>query len=432
MNVHFVGIGGIGVSALARYYSARGHKVTGSDLAVSEITESLEKEEVFVYKGHKGENLKKDTDLVIKSVAVPEKNPELQKAKKLGIRVLTYPEALGEITKKHWTIAVSGAHGKGTTTALISLAMIEAELDPTVVIGTNLPQFGGKNFRPGSSKYLVVEADEYKKAFLNYHPKAVATTNIDEEHLDCYRNLAEIKEGFLRFWGKVPEKGFLVLNKDDKNIISLKEKVEELEAEVGWYTLKQKRAKEVREALTIPGEHNVSNGLAAFMVCRRLGIKKEFIFKGLASYKGGWRRFEVLQEKPFTLISDYAHHPTEIEATLRGARERYPGKTIWAVFQPHQFQRTHYLFEKFAPSLKIADKVVLTKIYSVAGREKGEIKKKVSGQKLFSAVEKEVEAFFVKDFRKIPSFLQKKVGEGDAVVVMGAGDIYKITGDLIK
>lgn len=435
MKLHFVGIGGIGVSALAKYYLEKGSRVTGSDLESSEVTEALEAEGAKIEVGHRASNLPEGTKKVVRSVAVPLENPELEKARQRGIPVLSYPEALGELTEKHWTVAVSGAHGKGTTTAFLALILIEASLDPTVIVGTNLSQFEGFNCRVGNSKYLIVEADEYRRAFLHYRPRAVVTTNIDREHLDCYQNLGAIKKAFLRFWSRVPEEGFLVLNRDNKEISSLRPQIENLEAEPFWYGLEQSGREErekIKATLKVSGKHNLSNALGALTVARRLGIEDRTSLQAMGKYEGAWRRFQVLQKEPFVVISDYAHHPTEIEATLQAARERYPEQKIWVVFQPHQYQRTHYLFDSFPPAFQEADRVVITEIYSVPGREKEEIKRKVSGRKLARAVEKRgKETRFFKDRREVPPFLKKNVDKGEVVLVMGAGSIYKTAKHLV-
>ncbi len=438
-KVHFVGIGGIGISALAYYYLSEGAEVTGSDLNSSIITERLKKAGARISIGHNKKNLDEKTEKVFKSVAVPKSNPEIKKAEKLRIEVLTYPEEVGELTKKYRTIAVSGAHGKGTTTAFLSLALIKAGFDPTVIIGTNLKEFGNKNFRKGKSRWLILEADEYKKAFLNYQPEFVITTNIDREHLDCFKNLEEIKETFLSFWKKVPSNGAVVLNRKDKNIKSLTQRkdFQKIKAEVCFFSFKQKEVGKFKNKLKIPGRHNLENALGALTLTQKLGINEKTAIKGMAQYKGAWRRFErkkiKIKGKKITLVSDYAHHPSEIKSTLQAAREEFKNRKIWTVFQPHQYQRTHYLFEEFKDCFNKTDKVILTEIYDVAGREEKSIKKKVSGKKLMESLNlKKENKYFVKDFRKIKTFLKEKVEDGDVVVIMGAGDIYKVFDNLIK
>ncbi len=350
----------------------------------------------------------------------------------MEIEIQSYPQALGELTRQYFTIAVCGAHGKGTTTALISLAMIRAGLDPTVIIGTNLKEFGGGNCRIGKSKYLVIEADEYGKAFLHYWPQMIVITNIDKEHLDCYQDLEEIIKTFQEFVGLLPKDGILIVNKDNENIQKLSNDVFLTAVKnTSFYSLKDKEAEKIRQILKIPGKHNVSNALGALAATRKLGIADEISLSAFAEYQGAWRRFEIFEKtfggKDITVISDYAHHPNEIKATLAGTKQKFPKSKIWAVFQPHQYQRTHYLFEEFLNAFNGADEIVLTKIYSVAGREKKEIMEKVSSQKLAEALKKKgAKVFLVEDFEQIPKFLKGKLDSGDVVLIMGAGSIYKI------
>ena len=447
MKIHFIGIGGIGVSALARYYLAKGHEVSGSDLNVSEITEDLEKSGAKIIIGpHQAGNISEKTEKIIYSLAVESDNLELERARELGIGAQSYPQALGELTKQYFTIAVCGAHGKGTTTALVSLAMIGAGFDPTVIIGTNLKEFGGGNCRIGESKYLVIEADEYGKAFLNYSPQIIVITNIDKEHLDCYQGLEDIIKTFQEFVKSLPDQGVLILNQDDENSMSLLNQLchpagstvkaaflanKQADSAVKTYSLGQAEAESIREVLVIPGKHNVSNALGALAVARELNISDEASLLAFSQYQGAWRRFEIHKvlwdEKDITVISDYAHHPNEIKATLAGAKQKFPQSKIWAVFQPHQYQRTHYLFDEFLNAFEDADEIVLTEIYSVAGREKKEIMEKVSSQKLAKGLKKKgARISFVENFEKIPEFLKGKLDSGDVILIMGAGSIYKI------
>src|SRR3989344_5917739 len=227
--IHFIGIGGIGMSALARYFLSQNWQVSGSDASASFITQNLKREGARVYVGHRTSNLPSKTDLVVYSAAVlPEDNQELIKEKKTGTATQTYAETIGELTKKYKTITIAGAPGKSTTTALLSLVFIKAGLDPTIIIGTNLKEFGNRNFKRGNSSYLILEADEYQKSFLNYSPFAAIITNIDREHLDVYKNLSNIKKVFLKFIGNIQPNGFLIVNKDDKNLFSLKNKIQKI------------------------------------------------------------------------------------------------------------------------------------------------------------------------------------------------------------
>jgi len=419
MKIHFIGIGGIGVSALAQYYLSKGRKVSGSDLASSEITDFLKDKGAEVFIGpHSGKNLS-DSDLVVYSLAVKHDNPEFRKAQESGIKIQSYPQALGDLTKEYFTIAVSGTHGKSTTTAMISLILTEAGLDPTVIIGTKLKEFGNTNFRPGRSKYLIIEADEWNASFLNYWPKIIVLTNIEEEHLDYYRDLNHILKTYKEYAGHLAEDGVLVANQDDNNI-------SKLHLEFKGYSLKQREVLE--KILQIPGEHNMYNALASLAVARILNISDKVSLKALSQYKGIWRRFEVIKKginhKKITIVSDYAHHPTEVKATLKAVREKFPDQKIWCVFQPHQYQRTFYLFNEFVKVFSSApiNNLIITDIYDVAGRETSRIKKEVSSKKLVQAIPNAV--YLAK--KDIADYLKKGLKDEDILIIMGAGDIYSL------
>jgi len=447
MRVHFIGIGGIGVSALVRYYLEKGHQVSGSDLVSSEITDALKKLGAKILIGHNQKCLTPGVKQVTYSPAVPADNPELKEAKKLGIKCQSYPEALGELTKKYFTIAVSGTHGKSTTTAMIGLILMKAGLNPTVIIGTKLREFGNSNFMMGDRprtnvartllqgrNVLVIEADEHMASFLNYWPKIIILTNIEKDHLDYYKNLRNILKTYKKYIEHLPEGGWLAANRDDKNIKKITEKYTGLTC---VYSIKQgeAEAKKLRKILKIPGEHNVSNALAALTVARAMGISDAISYKALSEYKGSWRRFETTEIRypiRYTLVSDYAHHPTEIRVTLEAAREKYPKKEIWCVFQPHQYQRTYYLFNDFVKVFCQApiNKLIITDIYDVAGREEKKIKKKTNSEKLIKAIRKPWAIYLPKD--KIINYLEKNLAGGEVIIVMGAGDIYNLVFDLTK
>jgi len=434
-KVHFIGIGGIGVSALAKYYLTKGWQVSGSDLVSSEITESLKRLGVKIRIGrHKAENLPKDADLVIYSPAVQKSNPELKSAFSSQSRVLSYPQALGELTKKYFTIAVTGTHGKSTTASMLGLLLTKAGLDPTVIVGTKMKEFGDSNCRAGKSKYLVIEADEHFASFLNYWPKIIVLTRLEADHLDYFKNFKNYISAFKKFISHLPENGVLVANKDDKNIRELtgsgKQKIYRFTKSID-YSVKRPDAKRLKKVLKVPGEHNISNALAALKVARILKIPDKVSFRALSEYKGSWRRFEEktikLNAKNYKLINDYGHHPTEIKATLQAAREKYPKKKIWCAYQPHQYQRTFYLFKDFVKAFKEApvDKLIITDIYDVAGRENKEIKKKVNSEKLVKAVNKNSVMYLPKT--KILNYLKKNLQGGEVLIIMGAGDIYELS-----
>jgi UDP-N-acetylmuramate--alanine ligase len=294
MKVHFVGIGGIGVSALAQYYLALGHKVSGSDLVSSEITNLLKKKGARIFTGkHRAENVPKNADLIIYSPAVQKTNPELDRVARLSraTRILSYPEVLGRLTKQHYTIAVSGTHGKSTTAAMIGIILVRAGFDPTVILGTKLKEFGNSNFQMGKSKYLVIEADEHFASFLNYWPRIIVLTNIEEDHLDYYKNYRNLLRAFQKYVNHLPQNGILIKNKSLDNTISTA--VEN----VLLFSLKQKEAEKLRKILRVPGEHNIANALAAMTLARTLKIPDRISFSALADYQGCWRRFEMENQK---------------------------------------------------------------------------------------------------------------------------------------
>ena len=437
MRIHCIGIGGIGISALAQYYLSKGHIVSGSDLVSSEITEFLKKNGIKIIIGpHSENNLSSDANLVVFSPAVNSDNLEYKKAKELNIKLQSYPKALGDLTKQYFTISVSGTHGKSTTASMIALVLIKAGLDPTVIVGTKLKEFGGTNFRAGKSKILVIEADEHFASFLNYWPKIIVLTNVEKEHLDYYKNLNNIIKTYKEYLNHLGKDGILVANKEDKNINKI---VKKSRYEVVFYSIKQKESKKLKRILKVPGLHNVYNALAVITVARILGVPDKIIFKALSEFKGTWRRFEERDSKKtlrgagnknlkFKIISDYGHHPTEVLATLRATREKYPKKKIWCVFQPHQHQRTHYLFKDFVKifsriAIKI-NNIIITDIYDVAGRETKKINAEVNSEKLVKIIDKNnVKYFLLCDIEK---YIKKNIESGDVLIIMGAGDIYKL------
>lgn len=431
MYIHFIGIGGIGVSALAKFYFFKGHKISGSDLVQSEITDDLGKRGVKIYIGHNRENLPKNIDLVIYSNAVLQNNPELLAAKKSGIKIETYAQALGKLTKKYFTIAISGTHGKSTTTAMIALILEKAGLDPTVIIGTKLKEWGNSNFRLGKGKYLIIEADEYKAAFLNYWPKIIILTNIEEEHLDYYKNLKQIISAFRKYIGHLPKNGILVVNTDD---FVLKKYFLKLFGQVFTYSFIQSDSRKLSKILKVPGKHNISNALAALTVARVLKIPDKISLLALSRFRSTWRRFEYRKKyKGAWIFDDYGHHPTEVRVTLQGAKEFMKNKglrgKLWCFFQPHHFERLRLLFDDFVKAFDQADKIIILKPYEVAGREKEDTRfsKKYSSKKLVGQIAKRKKwVRYFSDINHVAQYLRKNLKKGDLAILMGAGDIYKI------
>ena len=433
-KIHFIGIGGIGVSAMARYYINQGWQVSGSDIKSSEITDDLKKLGVKIEIG--AANLSEIMpDMVVYSPAVKQDNSELAVARELGIKAISYPQALGELSKKYKTIAIAGAHGKSTTTAMVALMMIKAKLDPTVIVGTKVREFGNSNFRAGKSEYLVIEACEYEKSFLNYWPQIEVITNIEMDHVECYKNEANLLAAFKEFAQHLPATGTLVVCGDDSNARKIASLLKKPHAAIEKYSVKQPEAARLRKMMNIPGEHNVVNALAALAVGRKLGIDDKIIFPALAKYRGSWRRFDeskgAVNGKKIILVSDYGHHPTQIKLTLEAARTKWPNKKIICVFQPHQACRTYLLFEGFVKVLKAApvDAIMVTDIYQVAGRESPVISKKISSQKLVEAVNKKSVEYVPRD--EIMVRLEAQIKGGEILLVMGAGNIYDLSTKII-
>jgi len=443
------------MSALARYFLALKWCVFGSDIVKSVVTQKLIEDGVKVKIGSKSSNLSsKPADLVIYSQAIKASNLELKKAKQIGIPTLSYPEAAGRLTEEYKTIAVAGAHGKSTTTALIGLMLIKAGFNPTVILGTNLKEFGGRNFRKGESDYLTLEADEWRAAFLHYSPTFTIVTNIDREHLDFYRNLGDIKKTFIKFISRTKKGGVLILNRDNKILRSLKSKIQQLshkrELKLAWYSLEQPVAKKIKKIIKVSGEHNVSNALAVYTLGRKLKIPEKVILSTILAYRGAWRRMEYRgklrtpnSKFQVRVYDDYAHHPTEIKATLCAFREKFPKSRIICVFQPHQARRLEILFKDFKDAFDKADILVLLPIYQVAGRDI--INKHFTSIALSQAIRKKYPGKPVaylqnpKNLKKLLTKIVQMISINSnlyslphIVVMMGAGDIVKYTDSLIK
>lgn len=431
--IYFIGIGGIGMSSLARWFKAHGYDVTGSDITASATTRELQDEGLIIKIGpHVSQNISGDISKVIYNQAITKDNPELKRAAERGIPCISYPQSLGELTKIYKTIAIAGAHGKSTTTSLISLIMEKAKLDPTVIVGTKLKEFNKSNFKNGKSEYLIIEADEWKASFLNYFPYAALITNIDREHLDFYKNLTNIKKTFEKFLYNVNPYGLIVLNKDNVELVKISKKIRR---PVVWYSLKSPEADQIRKIIKVPGEHNVSNALGAYTLARALGIHPKTILASIAEYRGVWRRSEyrgALQSAK--VYDDYGHHPTEISATLTGFKQAFPRHRLICVFQPHQRERLKLLFKDFVSAFKSADELILLQIYSVAGREEKE--NKINSQKLADAVSADSgkSVVVLSNLDDLKSTLKNTfhISNNDIIIMMGAGNINEWTDKLIS
>ncbi len=464
-SVYFIGIGGIGMSSLARWFKAQNWAVFGSDMAESKITQELKKDGIKVKIGHKKGNLERKIGLVVYNNAIPGGNPELLEARKRGLPVYSYPEAVGELTRGYETFAVAGAHGKSTTTSLLSLVLMKAGFDPTVIVGTKLKEFGDTNFRLGRKDYLVLEADEWKAAFLNYSPTFTIITNIDKEHLDFYKSFENVEKSFLKFIGNMKLGGTLFVNKDNGNLLKLKKEIEraarEKSVNVVWYSLADRPdlKSKLKKTLLIPGEHNLMNALAVLVLARELGIGEDLALAALHGYEGAWRRFEYRgdlnvrkmkigsvkwrKKTKVPVYDDYAHHPTEIDATLSAFREKFPNHKIICVFEPHQAKRLQNLFREFTTAFDKADYLILMPTYKVAGRDK--ISKAYTSESLAKRVErlnKNLNVTFCRDYQKLPKVLHDIMHPFSArgakgatpkfvVVMMGAGTIANHTDGLL-
>ncbi len=447
-KIYFIGIGGIGISGLARILNWQGKQVLGSDLQETELTKELIEEGIGVLIEQKAEQVPEDADLYVYSAAVPEDNPERARIKELGLqdKEISYFEAVGELMKDYeCAIAISGTHGKTTTTAILAEAMVEAGLDPTVIVGSKVKQLGSNARLGKDKKYFVVEACEHKEHMLKLHPKVILLTNIEEDHLDYYRDLEHIEMSFQEYINKLSvDKGLLVKNMDDSECKNLGYDGQiisygiENEADVKVEDIEIKDKKQVFKIdgqeynLQIPGKFNIYNALAAIAFLKDyLELDEEVIKKAIANFKGTWRRFEIAGEyKGATVISDYAHHPTAIEGVIKAAKDFYPDRRVVVVFQPHQHNRTKKLFDQFVDAFNEADFMIIQEIYGVAGRESEE-DKDVSGQDLKEAIEKRGKyVFYAEDRKKSKVLIDEHLEKNDVLLIVGAGDIYKLGEEL--
>jgi UDP-N-acetylmuramate--alanine ligase len=448
-KIHFVGIGGIGVSAVAKMMLQSGKIITGSNLSESIVTQDLEKLGIKIFYQHQAENVPCDADLLVYSPAVPEDNPERGMARKLHILELSYPEFLGEFSKDKFTIAISGTNGKSTTTAILGLILEQAKTDPTVIVGSRLSQWNG-NLRLGCSKYFVVEACEWRAHMLNLSPQIIILTNLEEDHLDYYRDLDHIVNTFQQYVDKLGPKDLLILNNDDFNLKKLKTQsrlityginqpadimATNIKTGPGYQQfdlISDKFKTKITLTLKVPGLFNIYNFLAAIAGALDLGASTEAINNVAEAFTGIWRRFEIkkLEINNFELdiIHDYAHHPTAVKDTIQAAREFFPGRRLVVVFQPHHHNRTKRLFNEFVDGFQGAELLMISEIYDVAGREESD-DQNVSSQDLVQAIKNKYpqqEVFYTPDLAQTKQKMLSLIESNDVVLIMGAGDIYTL------
>ena len=449
IHIHFIGIGGISMSGLAEILLQEGFTVSGSDARESALTRRLEKKGAKICYGQKASNITPDIECVVYTAAISRDNAELIEAVAHKIPMLTRAELLGQLMKNYDTpIAVSGTHGKTTTTSMISHILLEADLDPTISVGGILQAIGG-NIRVGNSGTFITEACEYTNSFLHFFPKIGIILNIEEDHLDFFKDLEDIRHSFHQFAALLPSDGTLIINGD---ITDYSEIYEGLDCQVITYgsspdfdysadniayndkghvsfDLIKKGIRAGRIVLSVTGEHNVSNALSAIAAAELLHISSETIQKGLLSFTGTDRRFEYKgMLDGITIVDDYAHHPTEIKATLKAAKH-YPHKDLWCVFQPHTYTRTKAFFHEFAEALSHTDHLVLADIY--AARETDTLG--ISSKDLAAEAKKlGTDAYYFSSFKEIEDFLRSHCAPGDLLITMGAGDVVNIGEDLLK
>ncbi|MES2749673.1 MAG: Mur ligase domain-containing protein [Patescibacteria group bacterium] len=425
-NIHFIGIGGIGMSALARFFLHDGKTVSGSDRAASPITDALVTEGVQFFPTQSASNLssRRDLELIVYTEAMAHDQEEMVAARALGVPMMNYFDALGLIANEYYLIAVAGTHGKTTTTAMLADVLEEAGLDPTVIVGS-LRSKTGSNFRPGKSKYAIIEACEYKRDFLSLNPDVLVITNVEYEHVDYYKDLADVQHAFRELALKVPETGAIITAATDPAIAPILERVE---ATVIDYT----KSLDLTIKLKQPGLHTRMNAAAATAVGEFLDIERPVINEALENFAGTWRRFEFKGDVLGTPVyDDYGHHPTEIRVTIQGARELYPNRKLIVVTQTHTYSRTKELFADFVTAYTKADQVYLLPIY--AARE--ENVSGVSSEQLAEAITaKGTQAIVMQTASGIAQTIRESLNQSEpsVIVIIGAGEVTAVASELTK
>ncbi|MEQ8236214.1 MAG: UDP-N-acetylmuramate--L-alanine ligase [Syntrophomonadaceae bacterium] len=439
--IHMVGIGGAGMSGIARVLREQGERVSGSDLHLNSVTDQLSEIGVEIFEGHRASNLQSGIDLVVISSAIPASNEEVLAAADLNIPVIKRGQMLARMVNVKQGLAVAGAHGKTTTTSMLYTALAGSGLDPSFIVGGEI-QGTQLNAHLGQDDYFVVEADESDASFLEIHPYAAIVTNIENDHLDFYKTVERIKEAFSQFLNQVHPEGFAMLYGADPAIQSIKD---ELRSRVFFYgedsacdyylsewsplglgstfEVYRRGDKVGKMTLSVPGKHNALNALAVTAVALELGLDFQAIQAALHKFPGAKRRFQIVySDKDIAIVDDYAHHPTEIQATITAARQVHPGRLL-VVFQPHRYTRTQLLAEQFGSCFKAADLVIITDVYS-AGEDP---LPGISGELVYLAArEAGCNAIYIPDVEDSRAYLESLLEPGDMLITMGAGDVWKI------
>jgi len=450
LRVHLIGVAGSGMSGLAAFLLRRGAAVSGSDARAAPELSRLAAAGAMVTTDQSGRVMPAELDLVVRSAAISDDHPEVVAAQQRGVPVIKYAQMLGLLMARCEGIAISGTHGKSTTTALLTYILKKGGYDPSFVVGANVPQLGGSS-GAGDGRFFVAEACEYDRSFFNLRPRRAAILNIEKDHLDCYPSLQVITEAFTQFALGLPAGGVLVVNAQDpccrQVAAAVAARVEtfglsdhadwharDLEIESGCYTASFCWRDQVfgRIRLGIPGKHNVENALAAIALARDCGLKWQEIAAGLTEFRGASRRLELRgQAGGVRVLDDYAHHPTEIRVTLAAARERYEPNRLWVIFQPHQHSRTRFLLSEFAESFSLADYVVVPDIYFVRDSERD--REAVCAADLVERLRaRGCQADYIPSFSAIAERVAAAVRPGDAVLTMGAGDIWMVADELLR
>ena len=450
MVYHFVGIGGCGMSGLAQVLHQQGHRVSGSDTQTSAVVERLGRQGIAVHIGHDAEHIPPDANCLVVSAAIKGDNPELLGATQRNLPILKYAQLLGRLTGQMHTLAIAGTHGKSTTSGWLAYMLQRAGLAPSFVVGADVEQLGGGS-GAGHGKTLVVEACEYDRSFLNLHPAAAAILNIERDHLDYYHDLDDIIDAFAAFAGQVDPEGVMVANADDAAVAAALKACPApceyfgLTGEADWrpekltfknghgcFDLTYRDQTLGQVELSLPGRHNVANALAVAALGHHARLSPRHICSGLNNYVGVGRRMSYRGEVGgVVVLDDYAHHPTEIQATLQAVRSLYQPRRLWCVFQPHQHSRTRFLLEEFAGSFRGADVVLLGDIYFV--RDSEATRRQINAETLADHITAQgSEAHYLGDFSGIVAYLCRNASAGDAVITMGAGDIWKLGDELIR
>ncbi len=446
-HVHFIGISGAGLSALAQVMLGRGYVVSGSDPAApNRVTDALEKLGAKIFSGHAAKNVA-GADLIVTTSAAPEDNPEIVTAHLQHIPVLKRREFLRELTRGDDVIAIAGSHGKTTTTAMIAEILVAAGLDPTVVVGGIVPAWDS-NARVGASKWFVIEADEYDYAFWGLEPQIAVLTNVDYDHPDLFPTREAYQSAFAQFLKQTRADGATVVCGDERAASDLAENARRTVIRYGFGDANEWRALKLRAnssggtdfeifhsnhfltkaALQIPGEHNVLNALAAFAAAQRVGVTFDACRLTLENFSGVGRRFQIRGRfRGATLVDDYAHHPTEIRATLRAARMRFPGARILALFQPHTYSRTRALWDEFANAFGDADEILIAEIYAARETETTNL----SSRALVARMDR-VNARYVASLEEAEKILRMELRAGDVLLALGAGDVNRVLTSLVE